>query len=226
MSVSARVRRSCPYCKDDIHAEPHVLCVRCLTAHHRSCFSENRGCTLLGCRETRSLCLDEACLDACPACGVETPSSAPFCSWCQAPLGGEPARRRGTRERLRFAGACAALLVSGGRAQDAFRAKDPEGQYAPSWAALAAVASPSTTLADGFEVRVCRSAEKPRERFCAIAVPTKTTYAYRAITKTGVWPRVSLDEKGVHTHAWSDTPLVLDEEHCRAIAAEPHWRAR
>ena len=117
------------------------------------------------------------------------------------------------------------LLHEVARAEDAFRAKDPEGQYAPTWAALAAVASPSITLY-GLEVRLCRSVEKPRERFCAIAVPTKTTYAYPALAKTGGWPRVSLDEKGVHSHAWSHTSLVLDEANCRVVEAEPRGVAR
>ncbi|HZV01666.1 MAG TPA: RING finger protein [Planctomycetota bacterium] len=117
----ALVRRQCPFCKDDLRAAAEVLCAKCLTPHHKECFSENRGCSLLGCHGTRSVSADEPSLDVCPTCGEHTPSEAPFCAWCRTPLGGERAPRHARpiavaeppRDLPRFLAACAALLVAG-----------------------------------------------------------------------------------------------------------------
>ena len=53
------VKRHCPYCKDDLHAEPEVFCARCFTSHHGSCFSENRGCSIFGCSGKDSVSVGE-----------------------------------------------------------------------------------------------------------------------------------------------------------------------
>jgi hypothetical protein len=119
--VVASVKRHCPYCKDDLRSEPEVLCAKCLTPHHKSCFSENRGCSLLGCAGTKSVSAAEATLDVCPSCGEHTPTGAPFCAWCRTPLGGARLPRHVTRpaepvqvqSRARFLATCAALLLMG-----------------------------------------------------------------------------------------------------------------
>lgn len=42
----------CPYCRDGISLEQAglALCDGCRTVHHRACFAEAGGCTVLGCR--------------------------------------------------------------------------------------------------------------------------------------------------------------------------------
>jgi hypothetical protein len=41
----------CPYCREDLDAneETKVICNLCRTAHHESCFKENKQCTTWGC---------------------------------------------------------------------------------------------------------------------------------------------------------------------------------
>jgi len=120
-AAAPSVKRHCPYCKDDLRTEAEVLCTKCLTPHHRSCFSENRGCSLLGCNGTRSVSAEESSLDVCPSCGEHTPSGAPFCAWCRTALGGARLPRHASpvaeplppRDLGRFLAACAALLVAG-----------------------------------------------------------------------------------------------------------------
>lgn len=121
------VRRHCPYCKDDLASEARVLCARCLTPHHEGCFSENHGCSLLGCGETRAIAADEAAQQLCPACSKPSPATAPFCAWCGGALaaGGQarprhevlrvavPAAPTRRQEWARFAASVAVLLAGG-----------------------------------------------------------------------------------------------------------------
>ncbi|HBP23623.1 MAG TPA: hypothetical protein DEA08_38330 [Planctomycetes bacterium] len=40
----------CPYCRDDVAEEDELeACPHCRTLHHRDCYEEAGGCTLLGC---------------------------------------------------------------------------------------------------------------------------------------------------------------------------------
>jgi hypothetical protein len=44
----------CPYCQSPItEDEEHVRCPACHTPHHRSCWQENGGCAVYGCRGGR-----------------------------------------------------------------------------------------------------------------------------------------------------------------------------
>ena len=273
------VRRHRPYCKDDLRAEPEVLCAACLTPHHRSCFSENRGCSLLGCHGTRSVSVEEPSLDVCPSCGEHTPSGAPFCAWCRTPLGGERLPRHATpriaeparpaRDWPRFVAACAALLVSGlavggffemrqnsmmdslleqasvreaklceqdlssflltvANAQESFKKKDALGRYAPSWDSLATVASPALTAPAGFEVRLASASEVPGQRYCAIVRSVKggPELRYPLLARYGAWPRLALDEKGVHSYGPNGKPLELDAARCRVLVDRDPWENR
>jgi hypothetical protein len=118
-AAAPAIKRQCPFCRDDLRSEEHVLCASCLTAHHKSCFAEHGGCSLMGCGGTRSVGATEPSLDLCPSCGEHTPSAAPYCSWCRAPLGGarlprtRPAMEAPRTERRRFL-AAAVLLLAGG----------------------------------------------------------------------------------------------------------------
>jgi hypothetical protein len=123
-AAAPSVRRQCPFCKDDLRKEAEVLCASCLTPHHKACFSENRGCSLLGCHGTRSVSAEEPSLEVCPSCGEHTPTGAPFCAWCRVSLGGDRLPRHATpgfaappashwAERLRFVAASAAILLMG-----------------------------------------------------------------------------------------------------------------
>jgi hypothetical protein len=52
----AHAPRICPYCKDAV-AEGSVFieCATCTTRHHATCFEENQGCAVFGCKEKRGV---------------------------------------------------------------------------------------------------------------------------------------------------------------------------
>jgi hypothetical protein len=53
-ATPARDGRLCPYCKSDFSSAPtHVECATCATWHHPTCFEENGGCSVHGCRENK-----------------------------------------------------------------------------------------------------------------------------------------------------------------------------
>jgi hypothetical protein len=48
--------RTCPYCKDAIApAAVHIECATCKTWHHPTCFEENGGCSVFGCKEKKGV---------------------------------------------------------------------------------------------------------------------------------------------------------------------------
>ncbi len=48
--------RACPFCKDEIAAGVvHIECATCHTKHHATCFEENGGCAVFGCKEKRGV---------------------------------------------------------------------------------------------------------------------------------------------------------------------------
>jgi hypothetical protein len=80
----------CPYCRDSIAAGERVLCGGCLTPHHRVCFAENEGCSLLGCEETRTVGPNQPASVLCGSCKGDAPAGAAWCPWCRSPIA--PAR--------------------------------------------------------------------------------------------------------------------------------------
>jgi hypothetical protein len=53
-TAPSKTGRVCPYCKDAIpDAVVHIECATCSTWHHATCFEENGGCSVFGCREQR-----------------------------------------------------------------------------------------------------------------------------------------------------------------------------
>ena len=57
LSVKSEAKgRACPYCKDAIAEDAvHIECATCRTWHHATCFEENQGCAVYGCKEKRGL---------------------------------------------------------------------------------------------------------------------------------------------------------------------------
>jgi hypothetical protein len=54
VAAKAEHGRACPFCKDSIaEGSVHVECATCTTWHHATCFEENGGCSVFGCREQR-----------------------------------------------------------------------------------------------------------------------------------------------------------------------------
>jgi hypothetical protein len=46
--------RTCPYCKDSLDERSvHIECATCSAWHHATCFEENQGCAVFGCKERR-----------------------------------------------------------------------------------------------------------------------------------------------------------------------------
>lgn len=55
-SISGHNERACPYCKDTLApGSVHLECAACGTWHHATCFEENQGCSVFGCREKRGV---------------------------------------------------------------------------------------------------------------------------------------------------------------------------
>lgn len=88
----------CPFCRDAIAASERVLCGGCLTPHHRSCFAENEGCSLLGCQTTRTVGLGERTSILCTSCQGSAPAGATWCPWCRGRIASLPPRH--ARRRL------------------------------------------------------------------------------------------------------------------------------
>lgn len=48
--------RVCPYCKDAVPEDAvYIECKTCGTWHHATCFEENQGCAVFGCKEKRGV---------------------------------------------------------------------------------------------------------------------------------------------------------------------------
>jgi hypothetical protein len=48
--------RACPFCKDEIATTAvRIECATCGTWHHATCFEENGGCAVFGCKEKRGI---------------------------------------------------------------------------------------------------------------------------------------------------------------------------
>ncbi len=56
VKTDSTTTRICPFCKDAIAADAvHIECATCKTKHHATCFEENHGCAVFGCKEKRGV---------------------------------------------------------------------------------------------------------------------------------------------------------------------------
>jgi hypothetical protein len=223
------VRRLCPYCKDDLRSEPQILCAGCFTPHHKGCFSENRGCCLLGCGSKTPLSPEEPAPDApvgvrrLAGRGIVLLLVGLATGWLletkQNSLIGLFTQEAGTRRRYQRECRLRELMTRIAKAQEAYRKRDPNGEYASSWEALAAVSS-QIYVPHGLCVRVCATHGDPVPRHCAIAVPApiepadspRTAPASREVPHSA-----SLTEGGVGIYLDDLGPPTLDEAACRIV---------
>ncbi|HZU95704.1 MAG TPA: RING finger protein [Planctomycetota bacterium] len=90
----AAVSVRCPFCHDAVKGEDRVLCAACLTPHHRACYAEHDGCSLLGC-PGKAVARVSSAQVVCRSCRGDVPEGAPYCPWCRSRVVPRRPRRMG-----------------------------------------------------------------------------------------------------------------------------------
>lgn len=75
----------CPFCKTPIYSDDEVtVCPSCMTPHHRECWNNNKGCSVMGCSKNNSAVKGTNTIDVCKKCGAALSSNQDFCPKCGA----------------------------------------------------------------------------------------------------------------------------------------------
>ncbi len=76
----------CPFCNTEIKESDVVkICPDCGVAHHEACWTENNGCSTIGCSEQHSEADNINSADVCTSCGTTLEEGQAFCPKCGTP---------------------------------------------------------------------------------------------------------------------------------------------